>query len=303
LSIFARLGAALPPLDPFARVTDTARLKALDELLGERAGEVAECQALSAEPTASIDRIDAIARATLGALRSRGPFETLDTWVRTDAAEILDAPDIDPEVRAEALRRLEALNEESGAHALFAGALEAALDDRPAPHVYEVAAGTGGFARRAGPGLRDARPELRWTVSDLDAGGLETGAEDPSWLRKEARDAVALGDISGVDLFLCVQAAHHLSPGMVVRFLARASRAPLGALILDVHRGGVVAGVAGVVGAALGQNRIVALDGMRSARRAYTPAELALLARLAGARVVRAGPLGPAYAVLHAVRP
>ena len=278
-------------------------MKVLNELLGERAEEVAECQALSADEMASTDRIDAIARAALGALRARGPFGAIDTWVRTDVAEILDAPGLDPAVRAEALRRLESLNEESGAHALFAGALESVLDDRPAPHVYEVAAGTGGFARRVGPRLRAVWPELRWTVSDLDATGLETGAEDPPWLRKEVRDALALGDISGVDLFLCVQAAHHLSPGMVVRFIARASRAPLGALIIDVHRGGVVAGLAGVVGAALGQNRIVALDGMRSARRAYMPAELALLARLAGARVVVARALGPAYTVLHAVSP
>jgi len=278
-------------------------MKALDQLLGERAQQVAECQALSADETVSTGRIDAIARAALGALRARGTFGAIDTWVRTEATEILDAPGIDPNVRSEALRRLEALNEDSGAHTLFAGALEAALDDRPAPHVYEVAAGTGGFARRAGPGLRAGRPKLRWTVSDLDATGLETGADDPPWLRTEVRDALALGDITGVDLFLCVQAAHHLTPGMVVRFLARASRAPLGALILDVHRGGVVAGLAGVVGAALGRNRIVALDGMTSARRAYTPSELALLARLAGARVVLARALGPAYSVLHAVSP
>ena len=47
--------------------------------------------------------------------------------------------------------------------------------------------------------------------------------------------------------------------------------------------------------------RIVALDGIQSARRAFLPAELALLARVAGLRVRRVGPLGPAYLALHAV--
>jgi hypothetical protein len=276
-------------------------MKRVDGVLDAHTGLTDECRELSRTPSAHVPRLDEIASRLLDALRATGPFGAVDAWVRSDAPEILDDPDVEEAVRSRAMKRLEALNDQSGAHVLFADAIDAALDDGDAPHVYELAAGTGGLARHAGPLLLRARPALRWTISDLDEAGLGATEDDPPWLRAEHRDALALSALSDVDLFVCAQAAHHLPAGVVVGLLAQAGRAPRGILILDVHRGGLVAGVAGAAGALLGRNRIVAVDGMRSVRRAFTPAELVLLARLAGLRVLRAGPLGPAYAVLHAI--
>ncbi len=301
MSIFGRIGAALPALDPLARATDAARMKLVDEVLAEHAALVEETRTLAADPEDAVERLDEIARHLLGALRGTGPFEAFDAWVRSDLPEILDAPDVNARTRRRAMKRLEALNDQSGAHVLFANAIERALGDGDAPHVYEVAAGTGGLARHAGPLLLATRPGLRWTISDLDEAGLGASDRDPPWLAAEGRNALALSELDDVDLFVCAQAAHHLPPGVVVGMLGQAARAPRGVLILDVHRGGLVATLAGTAGVLLGRNRIVAIDGVRSARRAFTPAELALLARLAGLRVLRAGPLGPAYAVLHAV--
>lgn len=301
MSVLARFGSALPSLDPLARLTDAARMRAVDGLVAARAAEVEECRRLCLEAPPNLRRIDEIARGALGTLREVGPLSALDAWVHRERLEILDGDDVDPRVRAEAMRRLEAVNDGTGAHAVFTEAIDRALGAEGGAHVYEVAAGTGGLARRMGSELRGRRPGLRWTVSDIDVDILAAKSADPQWLLRERRDALDLGGLDDVDLFICVQATHHFSPGLVVAVLAQARCSRLGMLVLDVHRGGLVAGAAGIVGTVVGRNRIVALDGMRSARRAYTPAELSLLARFAGVRVVRSGPVGPAYLALHVV--
>ncbi|MAQ19809.1 MAG: hypothetical protein CMN30_34030 [Sandaracinus sp.] len=293
------VGRELPLVDPLARRVDTARMRRVEAVLAAGAARVAECRTLLDRPAAGLERLDTHARALLADLRAAGPLTRIDARVRSERHEILDSPDVPPRVRQRAMRRLEALNERAGAHAIFLRTLDQVLGDHPAPHVYELAAGTGGLARRHGAALRRRRRGLRWTISDLDERVL--GASEREWLRAERRDVLALSELEGVDLFLCVQAAHHLPPGVLLGLFAQARSAPLGLLVLDVHRGPLVAGLAGLAGLALGRDRIVALDGIQSARRAFLPAELALLARVAGLRVRRVGPLGPAYLALHAV--
>jgi hypothetical protein len=261
---------------------------------------VDRARALLGDERPALPLLDAVARQLLGALRSGGPLAALDAFVQDEREEILDDPAIDPAVRERSMRRLEALNESSGAHRLFARTVAAALGDGPAPHVYELAAGTGGLARCMGEGLRRRHPELRWTISDRDERVLAASPSDPPWLHAEMRDLLGDEPFPEADLFLCVQAAHHLPPGLVLLLLHRGGAARRGVLLLDVHRGALLAGLAAVAASVLARDRIVVLDGVQSARRAFTPAELALLARAAGLHVERAGPLGPAYLQLRA---
>lgn len=303
MSLLARLGSRLPPIDAFSRVTDQARMGRIDDVLRRESRTVEQARAHLEAPSPSLAALDSVARPLLEALRAEGPLAALDGWLRDEREEILDDPAIDPALREHSMRRLEALNESSGAHRLFARTIAAALGDRPSPHVYEIAAGTGGLARTMGASLRRKVPGLRWTISDRDERVLNASPSDPPWLEAEARDLLGTEPFPGADLFLCVQAAHHLPPGLVLLLLHRGASARRGVLIIDVHRGPVVAGLAAVAATALARDRIVVLDGVQSARRAFTPAELALLARAAGLEVLRAGPLGPAYLQLRATAP
>lgn len=270
------------------------------EVLEAEASSVERARALLADERPDLGALDAIARHLLERMRRRGPLSAVDGWLRSEREEILDDPAIDPAVRERAMQRLERLTESSGAHLLFARAIDSALGDVREPHIYEVAAGTGGLARAVGERLRRRRPGLRWTISDRDERVLAPSPSDPDWLRAETRDLRAPGPLPEADLFLCVQAAHHLPPGLVSLLLHRGAAAPCGLLLIDVHRGPLVAGLAAVAASVLARDRIVTLDGVQSARRAFIPAELALLARTAGLRVKGAGPLGPAYLQLSA---
>jgi len=272
----------------------------IDDVLARESATVARAGALLASTSPSLAALDLVARLLLDALRAEGPLGALDGWLRDEREELLDDPAIDPAVREHSMRRLEALNESSGAHRLFARTIADALGDRPSPHVYEIAAGTGGLARSMGESLRRRIPGLRWTISDRDERVLKASPNDPPWLEAEARDLLGTEPFPAADLFLCVQAAHHLPPGLVLLLLHRGASARRGVLIIDVHRGPVIAGLAAVAATALARDRIVILDGVQSARRAFTPADLALLARAAGLEVLRAAPLGPAYLQLRA---
>ena len=302
MSLLARVGSRLPPADVFAHVTDRARMARIDELVVREAATVARGRALLEGSSPSLAALDSVARPLLDALRQVGPLASLDQRLHDEREEIMDDPTIDPDVRAHSMKRLELLNESSGAHLLFARIIDQALGDNPAPHVYELAAGTGGLARSMGEHLRERRPGLRWTISDRDEQVLAASPSDPSWLRAEGRDLLGAEPFPDADLFLCVQAAHHLPPGLVLLLLHRGARARRGLLLLDVLRGVWVAGVAAFAATILARDRIVVLDGIQSARRAFTPAELALLARVAGLRVEDVGALGPAYLQLRATQ-
>lgn len=317
MSWMERTEPLLPSLAVLTRRLDKARASRMEPLLADHAAEVREaqaaCHALGQEPRppeADLQIIDRVADRLLGALReataTEGPWlrrlHDLDERVRSQGLEILDRDDIPDSFKRFSMRTLDWLNFGLGAYPLWAHAVNRALGPRTTAHVYDLAAGAGGFLRYLAK-HPPAGSSLRLTSSDLrhDYVTLGAAAAHDEQVHFEVRDATDLRGLVDVDLFVCTQAAHHLTPGQVVRILAQAiALAPCGILIIDVHRSLAVALAASIGTAMVLPFSVFILDGFQSVRRGYTPGELTLLARLAGARRIEAHPWGAAYAFLHA---
>lgn len=229
----------------------------------------------------------------------------LDKRVRTTSPEILDGDGVTPARRDAAMRGLARLNDRSGAHLTWSREILERLPPSGArsrsTHVYELAAGTGDFARALHQAATDTGRALHVTISDLDEAVLRGPSEqERGWLAVARCDATRLGTLAGVDLVLCVQAAHHLTPSQLVRLLGNAAREAPRVLIIDVYRAANHVLVAGLGALLFGRDRIVILDGMRSIRRGYTPVELLLLASIAAPDRpdARAEGIAPAYTLL-----
>ena len=317
MSWMERTRPLLPSLAVLTQRLDEARTARMEMLLADHAAEVREvaaaCRTLGQEPRppeTELQIIDRVADRLLGALRQGTATEKpwlrhlhdLDERVRSQELEILDRDDVPEALKRFSMRTLDWLNFALGAYPLWAHAVNRALGPRTTAHVYDLAAGTGGFLRYLAQ-HPSAGYQLRLTSSDMRPDYVEMGAarRPDGRVQFEARDATDLRGVNDVDLFVCTQATHHLTPGQVVRTLAQAvTLAPLGIVVIDVMRSLAVALAASIGTAMVLPFPILILDGFQSVRRGYTPGELALLARLAGARRIEAHPWGAAYAFLHA---
>ena len=310
----------LPPVDLAARRLDRARANRVDDVLATRRAAVAEVSAACAALTEAPDdrlarRVDRLAAELLQELRltpSRAPridraLGRADALLRSDAPELLDLDLLPQSVKDFSMRLLHRFNAAAGSYDVWTAALADALGPAADAHVYDLAAGTGGYARHLArhqpPGRR-----VRVTSSDLSPDYVAVGeatarAEGIAEVRWEARDALdlrALRERGDVDLFLCTQAVHHLTPGQVTRMVAQAVAAsPGGLLVIDLMRGPLATLAAPVVVALAAPWPVLLYDGWLSVRRAYTPAEFTLLARLAGAREVSSRAWGPGWCVLR----
>jgi hypothetical protein len=244
-------------------------------------------------------------RKSRGGAVDRG-LSLLDQWTRSDALELLDRSSVPVFWNRTTVRALQHVNGLAGSYATWRALVLEATAGMADAHVYELAAGSGGFARDLD---HHASDRVRITASDRSVEYVELGRrlaerEGPSRIQFEVCDATDLRAVRArgdVDLFLCTQAAHHFPPGLLVQLLSHAIvSAKAGILLIDLARS---------VSAALG-TALVALvaapwpglimDGFQSVRRAYSPSELSLLARLAGAEHVEAAALGPAWCTLRA---
>jgi SAM-dependent methyltransferase len=314
----------LPAVAPLAGRLDGRRAGRVEALLSARRAQVRDarqaCDAMLERGADDAARasLDAVAAALLGELRGdergdgalRRGATRLDAAVRSDGAELLDVGFVPQRVKDFTMRLLHRTNVLAGSYEVWTGAVAAALGDRDDAHVYELAAGTGGYARhlarRQPPGRR-----VRVTSSDLSPAYVSIGAEaaraegvsDVTWEVCDALDLRRLRDRGDVDLFLCTQAAHHLSAGQLVQMISQAIHAaPEGLLVIDLLRSATTALGTLALTAVVAPWPVLMYDGFQSVRRAYTPAELSLLARLAGAGRVDARPYGPAWCLLHARR-
>jgi 2-polyprenyl-3-methyl-5-hydroxy-6-metoxy-1,4-benzoquinol methylase len=243
----------------------------------------------------------------LGQLRDIGGRSArIDALVRSDRLEFLDRDDVPAWGKRLGMRMLARFNQVAGSNKVFRSEIERALGPMSEAHIYDLAAGTGGF------GLwLDASPPaeitLRVTSSDLEPEYVDIGrtwaAAANAGVRFEVRDALDLADAGDVDLFLCIQASHHLGAARIVRMVHGAiHQASRGILIIDAYRSAGVALAVGAASCALMPMPMFMHDAMLSVRRSFTPAELALLAHLAGAGEVEAAAVGPAFCMLHAMR-
>lgn len=231
--------------------------------------------------------------------------DALDRWVRTDAPEYMDDPDMPPEKRVRQVRLLNIMNRVVQSYRSFLRHLLplareiAAEEERPA-RFLELASGSGVFTLELCSLAQKKKLPLSITGSDYLSGNVEAAnnlarkkgipaefitanAFDMQGIRKGAYDV----------LFIC-QAAHHFSPGQVARMLAQAKL--LGArafVIIDGHRGLSTLAMLGLLSGLTLFPRYIH-DAVVSGRKLYSESELAVLAQIAipGTRVLvkRAAP-------------
>jgi SAM-dependent methyltransferase len=244
-------------------------------------------------------------RKSRGGAVDRG-LSLLDQWTRSDAPELLDRSSVPVFWNRTTVRALQHVNGLAGSYATWRALVLEATAGMADAHVYELAAGSGGFARDL---AHHASDRVRITASDRSVDYVELGrrlAEQAglSHIQFEVCDASDLRAVRArgdVDLFLCTQAAHHFPPGPLVQLLSHAMvSAKAGILVIDLARSVSAAFGTALVALVAAPWPGLIMDGFQSVRRAYTPSELSLLARLAGAQHVEAAAFGPAWCTLRA---
>ena len=198
---------------------------------------------------------------------------SLPLGIRTDAVELLDGGRLTlPEVERN-LADLARLNRLPGGVAASIRGVRRLLDGRGDTRILDAGTGRGdmpiAFARRG------------WATTALDRNPAvvpiarrETAAE--GLIEVVEGDALSLPfDDETFEVSHCSLLIHHFEPGEVVmalRELARVARR--GVVINDLRRGILPLVSTAVSVTALGGSRVTRADGLASARRAYTLAEL-----------------------------
>jgi len=204
----------------------------------------------------------------------------LDT--RSPAHEFLDGETLDALELRKNLREMAMLNRLPGGIGDSVRAVERLLGDQTEATVLDVGAGSGDFARR----LRRRRhveviaSDVRPEILEIAARNL-AGTNHVSVLHADARD-LPLGD-GEVDIAHASLLIHHFDPDDAITALAEMRRVSrLGVVINDLRRGLVPFAMTAAAVLALSRGTYTRHDGVLSARRAYTLAELDTLAARAG---------------------
>ena len=210
------------------------------------------------------------------------------------AREILDGP-VAPDVLAASLGDLDRLNAWFGGYALTLTRLRRAAARVPATRplvVVDVGGGDGGFARRVVRWGRRTRRAVRVVVVERDPATLARARAACAGLSEillVGGDAAALPLAEdSADVVTASLTLHHLEPDAAAACLAgMAAAAHRVAVVNDLLRSRLALGLVWVVTRALRLHPVSRHDGPLSVRRAYSAAELRVLAGRAGlARVV-----------------
>lgn len=212
----------------------------------------------------------------------------LDT--RSPAHELLDGERLDEIELRKNLREMAMLNRLPGGIGDSVRAVERLLGDQNEATVLDVGTGSGDFARR----LRRRRhveviaSDVRPEILEIAARNL-AGTSSVSLLQADARD-LPLGD-GEVDVAHASLLMHHFDPDDAVAALLEMRRVSrLGVVINDLRRGVVPFAMTAAAVLALSRGAYTRHDGVLSARRAYTMAELDTLAARAGLSRVSSTP-------------
>ncbi len=207
---------------------------------------------------------------------------------RASDHEHLDEPTLDPEDLRINLREMAMLNRLPGGVGDSVRAVSGALDGRADPSVLDIGAGGGDFARRL---LRERRATV--VVADLRPEVLAIARRNLAYtngvkfLRADVR-ALPMTN-NAVDVVHASLLLHHLEPHDAVTALREMRRVARDAVVVnDLRRGRVAFVMSAAPVLAFTHGRYTRHDGVLSARRAYTLAELDALATEAGlVRVAR----------------
>ncbi len=220
--------------------------------------------------------------------------------VRSTAHELLDADQLDAIELRKNLREMAMLNRLPGGIGDSVRAVERLLGEQSEGTVLDVGTGSGDFVRR----LRRRRhveviaSDLRPEVLEIAARNL-AGTNHVTLLQADAR-AIPLAD-GEVDVAHASLLMHHFDPDDAIVALAEMRRvARLGVVINDLRRGVVPFALTAATVLALSRAAYTRHDGVLSARRAYTLAELDTLAARAGLkRTQRSGRLWPRVTTVY----
>jgi len=223
--------------------------------------------------------------------------------VRDSAHEYLDGAVLDPADLLQNLREMAMLNRLPGGVAASRRGIERLLDGVAEATILDVGTGSGDLpaalvrnasGRTVHVLASDLRPEIlahaRARVGRL--AGVEL-------LQADARD-LPLAD-GAVDVAHASLMIHHLDPDEAVAALREMRRvARRGVVVNDLRRGRVAFALSAVTVLALSRGRYTRHDGVLSARRAYTLAELDDIAANAGLRPVwRSAPFLPRVVTVY----
>jgi SAM-dependent methyltransferase len=201
---------------------------------------------------------------------------------RSTAPEFLDGETLDALELRKNLSEMAMLNRLPGGIGDSVRAVERLLGDQNEATVLDVGTGSGDFARR----LRKRRhveviaSDVRPEILEIAARNL-AGTNHVSLLKADAR-ALPLGD-GEVDIAHASLLMHHFDPDDAITALAEMRRVSrLGVVINDLRRGPLPFVMTAAAVLALSRGAYTRHDGVLSARRAYTLAELDTLAARAG---------------------
>jgi SAM-dependent methyltransferase len=210
-----------------------------------------------------------------------GMRRRLGLGARTDAAELLESGRLSrSEVEAN-LADLARLNRLPGGTDASIRAIERLMGTGNGARILDVGTGAGdmpiAFSRR---GWRTVAADVNPDVLAVARARLARVAS----VEVIEADALALPlDDGAVDVAHCSLLIHHLAPDEAVVALREMRRvARRGVVVNDLRRGPFPVAVTWVTVMALGRSRVTHIDGMASARRSYTVAELDGLLAAAG---------------------
>lgn len=159
----------------------------------------------------------------------------------------------------------------------------AAADLSPLGRSYvglDVGCGSGDFMAYAGCRFG----MMRWFGLDVSRDVLCLARRDHAELDAICAQGIRLPLADGsVDVVTCIHVLHHLDPPEAIELLRELRRvARLRVVCLDLSRNALTLIGAWLLTRLTSRNRLTRADGVQSVRRAYTPAEVADLARRAG---------------------
>jgi SAM-dependent methyltransferase len=198
--------------------------------------------------------------------------------IRSPELELLDGDLLDPRELRTNLREMAMLNRLPGGIGDSVRAVARLLDGQADATVLDIGTGAGDFARRllraraARVIAADVRPEVLAIV--------RRNLADTNGVTLMQADVLALPLADGeVDVAHASMLLHHLDPAEVVRALREMRRvARRGVVVNDLRRGPLAFAITAAAVLGLSRGAYTRHDGVLSARRAYTLAELDALA-------------------------